>query len=126
MLKAKGAYFEDYEISITESHQSTKKTEPGTAFAFADSLNFPHNRIVSVRDPQVQKTQFHIPNAYLDRHAFHRLVFKDGDDEVTIETKVLGHHSYVQGVRRIIDTVLRYNLENKRHTVLELIEKAML
>jgi len=126
MIKANGGYFENYKISITESHQSTKKTEPGTAYAFADSLNFPLDKIVSIRDPEIQQNKIGIPKEYLDKHAYHKIVIEDGNDEVTIETKVLGHDSYAKGVKTIIEMILKYHLENKKYTILDLIDNNML
>lgn len=122
IIEVNGRFFENYKISITESHQSTKKTEPGTAYNFANSLKFPLEKIVSIRDPEIQQNKIGIPKEYLDKHAYHRIVIKDGNDEVTIETKVLGHDSYANGVKMIIETVLKYNLENKRYTILDLID----
>ena len=101
MLKANGSHFENYEISITESHQSTKKTEAGTAYAFAHSLKFPPEQIISIRKSDIQEDQIGIPKEFLDKHAYHKIVIKDGNDEITIETKVLGHDSYANGVKKI-------------------------
>lgn len=126
MIKANGRYFDNYKISITESHQSTKKTEPGTAYAFANSLNFSLDEIVSIRDPEIQRTEIGIPAGYLDKHAYHKIIIKDGNDEVTIETKVLGHDSYATGVKAIIEMVLKYRLENKRYTIFDIIDNGML
>jgi 4-hydroxy-tetrahydrodipicolinate reductase len=126
MIKENGAFFDNYKISITESHQSTKKTEPGTAYSFASSLNFPFDKIVSIRDPEIQQKKIGIPKNYLDKHAYHKIVINDGSDEITIETKVLGHDSYAKGVKTIIDTVLKYSLENRKYTVLDLIDKKLL
>jgi len=126
IIKTNSRYFENYEISITESHQSTKKTEPGTAYAFANSLKFPLDKIVSIRDPEIQRYKIGIPKEYLDKHAYHKIVIKDGSDEIALETKVLGHNSYANGVKRIIETVLKYSLENKKYTVLDLIDNNML
>jgi 4-hydroxy-tetrahydrodipicolinate reductase len=126
MIKANGRYFENYKISITESHQSTKKTEPGTAYAFANSLQFPLDKIVSIRDPEIQRNKIGIPAEYLDKHAYHKIVIKDGSDEVTIETKVLGHDSYANGVKMIIEAVLKYSLENRKYTIFDLIDNNML
>jgi Dihydrodipicolinate reductase len=126
IIKVNGKYFENYAISITESHQSTKKTEPGTAYAFANSLKFPLDKIVSIRDPEIQQNKIGIPKEYLDKHAYHKIVIKDGSDEVTIETKVLGHDSYANGVKTIIETVLKYSLENKKYTIFDLIDNNML
>ena len=126
MLKANGRSFENYSISITESHQSTKKTEPGTAYSFANSLKFPLDKIISIRDLGIQQNTIGIPKEYIDKHAYHKIVIKDGSDEVTIETKVLGHDSYANGVNMIIEAVLKNSLENKRYTILDLIDNDML
>ncbi|MDD4968563.1 MAG: dihydrodipicolinate reductase C-terminal domain-containing protein [Paludibacter sp.] len=126
MLKKAGWYFENYNITITESHQSAKITEPGTAYAFARALKFPTGNIVSIRDREVQRTETRIPVEYLDKHAYHKIVIQDGNDEVTIETKVLGHDSYAKGVKKIIDSVLNYKLENKKYMIYDLIDNDML
>ncbi len=126
ILRIKGEHFKNYDISITESHQSTKTTEPGTAFTFAQALNFPTEKIVSVRNPEIQQNSLNIPQEYLDKHAFHRIVIKDGEDEITIETKVLGHKSYARGVSKIIEAILKNNLENKNYTVWDLIESNLI
>ncbi|MBY0424369.1 MAG: hypothetical protein K2Q22_01930 [Cytophagales bacterium] len=126
MLKKFGTNFQEYEISITESHQSTKSTEPGTAYTFADSLKVQHDKIVSIRDPHMQEKTIGIPQEFLGRHAYHKIVIKDHTDEVTIETKVLGHDSYVNGVRKIIEACINHPLENKRYTVLDLIDQELL
>lgn len=125
-MKAYGKYFSNYNISITESHQSAKTTEPGTAYDFAASLNFPTQKIVSVRDPEIQQNQIGIPPEYLGRHAYHKITIKDGDDEITLQTKVLGHQSYASGVGKIIGAVLKHNLENRIYSVFELIGNDML
>jgi 4-hydroxy-tetrahydrodipicolinate reductase len=126
LLKRNGRYFENYKISITESHQSTKVTEPGTAFAFADALKVPTNQIASIRDPEVQRNFIGIPNEYISKHAYHKIVIQDGSDEVTLETKVLGHDSYAKGVGAIIEAMIKHPLENKKFTVLDLIDQNLL
>jgi len=126
MIKAYGKSFKNYIISITESHQSTKKTEPGTAYTFAQAFQFPLDKIVSIRDQEIQRNEIGIPQEYLDKHAYHKIVLKDGNDEVTIETKVLGHDSYANGVKTILETVLKNGFENKKYTVLDLIDRNIL
>jgi len=61
-----------------------------------------------------------------DNKANQIIVIKDGNDEITIETKVLGHDSYAKGVKMIIEAALINSLENKRYTVLDLIANNML
>jgi len=126
MLKVSGRHFENYSISITESHQSAKTTEAGTAFSFADSLKFPPENIVSIRDPEIQRTEIGIPLEYINKHAYHKIVIHDGIDEVTIETKVLGHDSYTKGVKMIVEMLLKFRLENKKYTVFDLIDTDLL
>lgn len=126
MIKACGGYFENCDISITESHQSSKKTEPGTAYAFANSLKVTPNQIISIRNPEIQRTEIGIPEEYMDKHAYHKIVIKDGNDEVTIETKVLGHDSYANGVRKIIQAVSEFSLEDKRYSIFDLIDRNMI
>jgi 4-hydroxy-tetrahydrodipicolinate reductase len=126
MIKANGHYFENYDISITESHQAAKTTEPGTAYAFANALQFPLDKIVSVRDPEIQETEIGIPEEYLGKHAYHKIVIKDGSDQISIETKVLGHDSYAKGVEVIIAALLINKLENKSYTIFDLIDNNLL
>jgi 4-hydroxy-tetrahydrodipicolinate reductase len=121
-LKSIAGYFRNYIITITESHQSAKTSEPGTALAFARILNVPVENIISIRDPEIQMRGLGIPEEYLNKHAFHRIQTTDGHDTVTIETKVLGHDSYVEGVRKIIDVVISHDFENRIYTVLDLID----
>ncbi|ADQ78932.1 hypothetical protein Palpr_0778 [Paludibacter propionicigenes WB4] len=126
VLKANGHHFEGFDISITESHQAAKKTEPGTAYSFADSLKLSRDKVVSTRDTNIQEHKIGIPPAYLDKHAYHRIEIKDGNDEVVIETRVLGHDSYAKGVKAIIEAVSKQPLENRKYSVLELIDKQLL
>lgn len=120
MLSLFGRNFQDYEVIITESHQATKTTEPGTAFNFAESLQVPKDKIVSIRNPKIQKEIIGIPDEHIGKHAYHKIVIKNNNDELLIETKVLGHDSYANGVRAILEICLNETLENKRYTVLEL------
>jgi 4-hydroxy-tetrahydrodipicolinate reductase len=121
-LKSIAGYFQNNTITITESHQSSKTSEPGTTHAFARILNVPAENIISIRDPEIQMRGLGILEKYLNKHAFHRIQMADGNDTVTIETKVLGHDSYVEGVRKIINSVIKHNFENRVYTVLDLIE----
>ena len=82
--------------------------------------DFPTEKIISVRDRKIQQNQIGIPEEFLNKHAWHKIVIRDGNDEVTIQTKVLGHDSYAKGVKTIIEMVLKTTLENKRYSILEL------
>jgi len=126
VVKNFGHYFEDNKVSILESHQSAKTSEPGTAYAFAHSLKFPIDKIHSIRDPELQRNEIGIPEEFLHKHAYHKIVIEDGSDQVVIETKALGHQSYASGLKRIINAVLKNSFEKRRYTVLELIEQNLI
>jgi 4-hydroxy-tetrahydrodipicolinate reductase len=123
IVKLLGHYFEGSEISITESHQSSKTSAPGTAYSFAESLKLPVSSVESIRDAGIQRNELGIPGEFLDKHAYHKIKIKDGLDEVTIETKALGHNSYANGVKKIIAAVINHNFEKRRYSVFELIDK---
>jgi 4-hydroxy-tetrahydrodipicolinate reductase len=126
MVKRFGHHFEGYKVSITESHQSGKTSAPGTAFSFAQSLKVPVTAITSVREQAIQHKRIGIPDEYLDKHAYHKITIEDSDDEVSIETKVLGHSSYVHGVKKIIEAVLKHALDKKSYSVFDLIDQNFL
>jgi hypothetical protein len=53
-------------------------------------------------------------------------VIKDKNDEIKIETKVLGHDSYSNGVKKILEACVKNKLANRRHTVLDLVAMGLL
>lgn len=123
MLEKSGQNFSQYQINITESHQSNKTSLPGTAVALANSLNIPSNRIESVRDIQKQQSEFGIPEQNLARHAYHRIEISDNDAcSITLETRVLGDSPYVGGVKDIIMAVGERSLEKRVYHVMEFID----
>lgn len=122
IVKTFGHYFQNDKILITESHQQSKTSVPGTAFNFAQSLNFPVDQIKSIRDQQTQLNEIGIEPDYLDRHAYHKIVIQDGLDTLTIETKVLGHNAYAAGVARIVELILNRRLEKRKYSVIDLLD----
>ncbi len=117
-----GHYFKTNSITITESHQADKKSVAGTAHAIAQSLSYPAESIVAIRDRLSQKEQLAIPDEYLEKHAYHKIEIQDGLDKVTIETKVLGHLSYVNGLQKLLSWLANNNLEKRKYSILELID----
>jgi dihydrodipicolinate reductase len=126
IIKKFGRYFDNEKISIIESHQSSKKSVPGTAYNFAHSLKVPVDQIQSIREKDLQLNDIGIPKEYLNTHAYHKIIIQDGLDEVIIETKVLGHASYAKGVKKIIDAILKHKLKKKRYSILELIDNGLI
>lgn len=126
LLNLSGRYFANEKIRIIESHQESKFSAPGTAYKIAEFLNVPIAEIKSIRDREVQSELIGIPDEFLDRHAYHKVVIGDGSEQITIETKVLGHESYALGVRKIIQAVITNNFEAKRYSILDLIDQNLL
>lgn len=123
ILEKSGKNFSQYQINITESHQASKTSLPGTAVALATSLNIPSHRIESVRDIQKQQSEFGIPEKNLARHAYHRIEISDNDAcSITLETRVLGDSPYVGGVKDIIMAVDEHSLEKRVYQVMEFID----
>ena len=126
LFQSYGYHFQHDQITLVESHQSTKTSIPGTAYSIANSLKFPVANITSVRDPLIQQTRLNIPPEYLNKHAYHKISIQDGMDQLSIETKVLGHESYANGVKKIIDVVLLHPLEKRKYSVIEFIDMNLL
>lgn len=126
MLEQCGQMFHGYEISLTESHQASKTSVPGTAVNMAHSLGMSRSDIQSVRDTGIQKTRLEIPEADLARHAFHQVVIQDGQCSVKLETRVYGEAPYTQGVAQIVTAASSHALENRRYSVMEFVKNGWL
>lgn len=126
MLDHSGKMFNGYTINIIESHQASKRSVPGTAVSIAHSLGLDSSDIQSVRDTSVQRTQLEIPQAELERHAFHRVVIREGACSVTLETRVFGDAPYAEGVAQIVAAVSSHPLENRLYSVMEFVKSGWL
>jgi 4-hydroxy-tetrahydrodipicolinate reductase len=91
------------EISITESHQSTKRDTSGTAKAMAhhlSALGLPASvdAIELVRDP-TRQCEMGVPREHLAGHAYHTYQLRSDDDSLRVELShfVHGRRIYAQG-----------------------------
>lgn len=121
MVKHASGYFRGLDIRITESHQASKRTRPGTAIYLARSLGIPESGIRSVRDPQVQRQELGIPDAFLDRHACHQVVIRNPEVEIRLESRVFGRSAYASGLAQIIGMLSGMELSPGRHDVVDLV-----
>jgi len=124
-VKHASRYFLGQDIHISESHQSSKATKPGTAAYMAKTLGIPEADIESIRDPKVQGGQLGIPAEFLDRHAYHRIVIKNPEVEIRMETRVLGKSAYASGLSKIIDMIARTELSPGCHDIVDLVDNDM-
>lgn len=122
MLRASGHLFRDCGISLTESHQATKTSVPGTAVSIAGYLNLSPKSIRSVRDVNEQMEEFRVPHENLSRHAIHRIQIREGDCTLQFESRVIGTSPYAQGTAQIVQAVGRRQLESRYFSVMDLID----
>jgi len=122
MLRASGHLFRDCDISLTESHQATKTSVPGTAVNIAGYLSISPNSIRSVRDTDEQIREFEVPQENLSRHAIHRIQIRDGDCTLDFESRVIGMSPYAQGTAQIVQAVGSKQLESRYFSIMDLID----
>jgi len=96
--------FKGYTLEIKESHQKGKADTSGTAKAMVRyfkqmGLDFSEDQIVKVRDPEIQTSQWEIPEDYLAGHAWHTYALISGDKTVRFEFShnVNGRDVYAKG-----------------------------
>lgn len=96
--------FKGYTLEITESHQQGKADTSGTAKAMVDYFNglgipFTHEDIQQVRDPEIQRNEWQIPESFLSGHAWHTYTLTSADKSVRFEFKhnINGRDVYIEG-----------------------------
>jgi 4-hydroxy-tetrahydrodipicolinate reductase len=96
--------FEDYSLEIRESHQQGKADTSGTAKAMVRYFNklglpFREDQIIKIRDPEVQKKEYGIPDNFLAGHGWHTyaLVSKDRTVRFEFTHNVNGREIYARG-----------------------------
>lgn len=96
--------FSGYSISIKESHQKGKADTSGTAKAmitYFNKLGIPvtESEIIKVRDPEVQKNEWGIPEEYLSGHGWHTysLISQDKTVQFSFTHNVNGRDVYARG-----------------------------
>ena len=82
--------FKGYSLEIRESHQKGKADTSGTAKAMVGYFNelgvsFSEDQIIKIRDPEVQKTQWGIPEQHLAGHGWHTYSLVSEDQTVRFE-----------------------------------------
>jgi hypothetical protein len=126
LLSLYGKIFQDYQISITESHQSSKTTVAGTASELARFFGQGPECIKAVRDIQIQKKDIGIPDEFLPLHAYHKITIEDAGCQINLETRVLGHEAYVAGLKKIIDCLGKREWESRTYQIIELVQNGWL
>ena len=94
-------HFKGAHITLTESHQKTKQSSPGTAERIKAALNL--DSYNSVRSEESQKDYFQVPPEHLDRHAIHEVNIELGSAEVRAQVRIMGKEPYIEGARVLLE-----------------------
>jgi 4-hydroxy-tetrahydrodipicolinate reductase len=121
--------FKGYTMTLEESHQQGKADTSGTAKAMVGYFNqmgvaFDTNEIVQVRDPEIQKSQWGIPEVYLGGHGWHTYTLTSPDGTVTFQFKhnVNGRDIYASGTFEAVAFLTARVAEGVRGKVYSMID----
>lgn len=97
--------FENYQLTVKESHQKGKADTSGTAkhlisFLQNAGADFEESKDLSMcRDPDEQKSHWGIPDEYLTGHAFHTYDLRSSDEtsHFSLSHNILGRNIYAEG-----------------------------
>jgi 4-hydroxy-tetrahydrodipicolinate reductase len=96
--------FTGYRLQVRESHQKGKADTSGTAKAVVGcfsrlGVDYSVDRIEKERDPEVQRRDWKIPEAYLSGHGWHTYTLTSADETVTVSLthNINGREIYARG-----------------------------
>jgi 4-hydroxy-tetrahydrodipicolinate reductase len=121
--------FKGYSLEIRESHQKGKADTSGTAKAMVRYFNnlgvaFAEDNIEKERDPEIQKTAWGIPEAFLKGHGWHTYRLESEDKTVRFEFthNVNGRDIYAQGTLDALIYLSKKLTEGARGKVFTMID----
>ncbi|MGD8368700.1 MAG: dihydrodipicolinate reductase [Desulfobacterales bacterium] len=96
--------FTGYRLQVRESHQKGKADTSGTAKAVVGcfsrlGVDYSVDQIEKERDPEVQRRDWKIPEAYLSGHGWHTYTLTSADETVTVSLthNINGREIYARG-----------------------------
>ncbi len=121
--------FQDYHITIKESHQQGKADTSGTAKAAVAcfqqmGLNCTAADIIKVRDPHIQATEWGIPPEHLAGHGWHTYTLVSPDQTVRLEFthNINGRDVYADGTAQAVLFLARQIKMGARGRVFSMID----
>lgn len=121
--------FAGYHLEVKESHQQGKADTSGTAKAMvryfnAMGLDFRDDQIHRERDPQIQKNQWGVPEAYLGGHGWHTYTLVSGDQTTRFEFthNINGREIYAEGTLEAIRFLSKQLAAGSRGKVFSMID----
>ena len=111
--------FDEYELSVRESHQKGKADTSGTAKALISLIQglgagFDETHLSMCRDPEAQRSELGIPEEYITGHAFHTYDIKSKDTTAhfSLGHNILGRNIYAEGTLHAV-RFLKARLDKK-------------
>ena len=121
--------FAGYALEVKESHQHGKADTSGTAKAMvgyfnAMGIDFRDEQIHMERDPQIQKSQWGIPEAHLSGHGWHTYTLTSADQTAKIEFthNINGREIYAEGTLAAVRFLQRQVAAGCRGQVFSMID----
>ena len=121
--------FNGYRLEIKESHQQGKADTSGTAKAMIGYFNdlgtpFEKDQIIMERNPEVQRTEWGIPEDYLSGHGWHTYSLRSQDGTVFFQFthNVNGRDIYAGGTLDAIHYLFNKVNENAKGQVFTMID----
>ncbi len=121
--------FKGYSLEIRESHQHGKADTSGTAKAMVGYFNrlglaFEAENIIMQRNPEIQKSEWGIPDAYLAGHGWHTYSLVSDDKTVRFEFthNVNGRDVYAKGTLDALDYLQKKINQDVRGKVFTMID----
>jgi len=124
--------FQGYTLEVRESHQQGKADTSGTAKAVvgyfnAMGIDFSEDRIQKERDPEIQKQEWGIPEAYLGGHGWHTYTLTSSDGTAVFELKhnINGREIYVEGTVkaiRYLEKQIREGVQGRIFTMIDVLK----
>ncbi|MCJ8500815.1 dihydrodipicolinate reductase [Desulfatitalea alkaliphila] len=121
--------FQNYQLTIRESHQAGKADTSGTAKAMVTYFNrmgvaFNTDQIQKERDPERQANQWGVPPEHLGGHAWHTytLTSPDGTARFEFSHNVNGRDIYGEGTRDAIRFLARKVADGEKGRVYSMVD----
>ncbi|MEX0672530.1 MAG: hypothetical protein WDZ82_01440 [Candidatus Paceibacterota bacterium] len=112
--------FFNWEAWVTESHQSTKTSVPGTLWKIQEILNIPNENTRSIRD-RGEQLALGVPEENLDWHAWHMITVEVSGVPLEYSCKINGGAPYGHGAVAVAKLLRSSPFLPRIHDVIDLL-----